>query len=114
MKKKEYARRKKKIFGTAERPRLVVHRSLKHIYAQIVVDEEHRTIVGASENSKELRESLKKAKSKVESSKAVGEYLAKIALEKKVKKIVFDRNGYKYHGRVKALAEGARQGGLEF
>ncbi len=107
-------RRKKKIVGTSERPRLVVYRSLKYIYGQIVDDTRQRTLVGASSLSGEIREQVAKAPNRIEASRLVGEYLARKALEKNIKKIVFDRNGYKYHGRVKALAEGARQGGLEF
>ncbi len=114
MKKKTYARRKKKIIGTAERPRLVVSRSLKYIYGQIINDYDQKTIVGASELSKDLKADLKSAKSKVEASKLVGIHLAKLAKQKKIENVVFDRNGYNYHGRVKALAEGAREGGLKF
>lgn len=114
MKEKKYARRKAKIVGTAERPRLVVYRSLKFIYGQIIDDYENKTLIGVSNKTKDLQDQLKNAKSKVEASKMVGEYLAKKAREKDIKQIVFDRNGYKYHGRVKALADGAREGGLEF
>jgi large subunit ribosomal protein L18 len=111
---KKKIRRKKKIFGSSERPRLVVFRSLKYIYGQIVDDEKGITIIGASNLSKELRDQLKDAKTKVEQSRIVGKFLAQKAVEKNIKKIVFDRNGYRYHGRVKAFAEGAREGGLEF
>jgi large subunit ribosomal protein L18 len=114
MSKNKSVRRKKRIIGTSERPRLVVYRSLRYIYGQIVDDHENKTIVGVSNFSKDLQEQLKDAKSKVEVSKMVGVFLAKKAQEKKIKKIIFDRNGYKYHGRVKALADGAREGGLEF
>lgn len=114
MKKKAYARRKRRIIGTAEKPRLVVSRSLKYVYGQIIDDYSQKTIIGASENSKELKAAVKKAKSKVESSKLVGEYLAKQAKKKKIDSVVFDRNGYKYHGRIKALAEAAREAGLKF
>ena len=107
-------RRKKKLVGTPERPRLVVYRSLRYIYGQIIDDSDQKTLIGASDISKELRDKLKDVKSKIESSKLVGEFLAKKALEKNIKKVVFDRNGYKYHGRVKALADGAREGGLDF
>jgi len=93
---------------------LVVYRSLKYIYGQIVDDSKEKTILTVSNLSKDIKNDVSKAKSKIESSKMVGEYIAKKALEKKIKKVVFDRNGYKYHGRVKAFAEGARQGGLEF
>lgn len=107
-------KKKKRIMGSPERPRLVVYRSLKYIYGQIVDDASDKTIIGASNLSKEIKAEVAKAKSKIEASKLVGEFLAQKALEKKIKKVVFDRNGYKYHGRVKALAEGARQGGLNF
>ena len=93
---------------------MVVHRTLRGIYGQIVDDSLQRTIVGGGSKSKEIQEAVKKAANKTEVSKLVGELLSKKAKEKKISKIVFDRNGYKYHGRVKALAEGARQGGLEF
>lgn len=97
-----------KIFGTRQRPRLSVFRSGKNIYAQIIDDSAGRTLVEAS--------SLKlsaKAK-KTETSRAVGSALAQAALPKNIISVVFDRGGYKYHGRVKALAEGAREGGLKF
>jgi large subunit ribosomal protein L18 len=107
-------RKKQKFTGTSERPRLVVFRSLNNIYGQIVDDTKQKTLLGASTLSKEIRDDLKKTKSKTEKSEKVGELIAKKAKAKKVKKVVFDRNGYEYHGRVKALAEGARKGGLEF
>jgi large subunit ribosomal protein L18 len=107
-------RRKKKMIGTADRPRLVVSRSLKNIYGQLVDDIAQKTIFGASELSKELREELNDVKSKVEKSKRVGAFIAKKAKEMGIETIIFDRNGYQYHGRVKALAEGAREGGLKF
>lgn len=111
---KKKIRRKRKVFGTAERPRLVVSRSLRYIYGQIVDDSIQKTLIGASEKSSELRDALKDAKTKVEASKRVGEFLAKKAKEQGIESVVFDRNGYKYHGRIKALAEGAREGGLKF
>lgn len=107
-------RRKTGIIGTSERPRLVVYRSLRYVYGQIVDDTQEKTILTGSDLSKEIRKDANKAKSKIEASKIVGEFIAKKALEKKIKKVVFDRNGYKYHGRIKALAEGARKGGLDF
>jgi large subunit ribosomal protein L18 len=103
-----------KIFGTPERPRLSVYRSLKHIYAQIIDDTKGHTLVAMSSLSKEIRDKVKEAKTKTEVSRIVGFALAKKALEKGITKVVFDRNGYKYHGRVKALAEAAREGGLIF
>lgn len=107
-------RRKRKLISKPDRPRLVVFRSLKYIYGQIVDDEKGITLVGASNLSKEIRDEVSKAKTKTEQSKLVGKFLAKKALEKNISKIVFDRNGYRYHGRVKAFAEGLREGGLEF
>jgi large subunit ribosomal protein L18 len=103
-----------KIFGTPERPRLSVYRSLKHIYAQIIDDTKGHTLIAMSSLSKEIRDKVKEAKTKTEVSRIVGLALAKKALEKGITKVVFDRNGYKYHGRVKALAEAAREGGLIF
>ena len=104
---------RKKIRGTSERPRLTVYRSLKYIYAQIIDDEAGHTLVAASTLEKELREKLKSTKD-IEAAKTVGELIAKRALEKGIEKVVFDRNGYKYHGRVKALADAAREAGLKF
>ena len=103
-----------KIFGTPERPRLSVYRSLKHIYAQIIDDTRGHTLVAMSSLSKEIRDEVKNAKTKTEVSRIVGLALAIKALEKGITKVVFDRNGYKYHGRIKALAEAAREGGLIF
>lgn len=105
---------RKKILGTPERPRLSVFRSLKHMYAQIIDDISGHTLVACSTLSPELREELKGKTKNVEAARKVGFLLAKRALEKGIKKVVFDRGYFKYHGRVKALAEGAREGGLEF
>jgi large subunit ribosomal protein L18 len=113
MKKKSY-RRKKRVYGTKERPRLVVFRSLTNIYGQLIDDSSKGAIVGASSLSKEIRNEVKKSKSKMDTSKVVGKLLAERAKDKKIKKVIFDRNGYAYHGRIKALAEAAREGGLEF
>jgi large subunit ribosomal protein L18 len=107
-------KKKKRVFGDKERPRLVVFRSLNNIYGQIVDDSVQKTLIGASSKSKEIQGDLKKSQGKIEKSKIVGNLIAKKAKAKKIKKVVFDRNGYAYHGRVKALAEGAREGGLEF
>ncbi|OEU67052.1 MAG: 50S ribosomal protein L18 [Desulfobacterales bacterium PC51MH44] len=107
-------KKKKRVFGDKDRPRLVVFRSLNNIYCQIVDDSAQKTIIGASSKSKEIQGDLKKSKGKTEKSRIVGDLIAKKAKDKKIKKIVFDRNGYAYHGRVKALAEGAREGGLKF
>ena len=108
---KRHTRIRQKIFGTPQMPRLVVFRSLKNIEGQIVDDVKEITLIGISSISKEVD---KKGKKKVEVSKVVGQQLAKKAKEKGIEKIVFDRNGYLYHGRVKAFAEGAREGGLKF
>lgn len=107
-------RRKKRMFGTSERPRLVVFRSLRYIYGQIVDDSQQKTILSVSNLTKEVKAELKDAKTKAEQSKIIGKILAEKAKEKNINKVIFDRNGYAYHGRVKALAEGAREGGLEF
>ena len=111
--KRKKRRIRKKIAGTAERPRLVVYRSLAHIYAQLVDDSEGRTLVALSSLSKRPTDEIKKAKSRREISNIVGRGLAKIAKGNGISRVVFDRNGYLYHGRVKAVAEGAREGGLK-
>ncbi|MCS7012978.1 MAG: 50S ribosomal protein L18 [Chloroherpetonaceae bacterium] len=107
------ARVRAKIRGTAERPRLSVYRSLKHIYAQIIDDEKGETLVAITSNSKAFAPMLN-GKKKVEVSREIGRMLAEKAKAKGITKVAFDRNGYRYHGRVKALADGAREGGLEF
>ena len=110
-------RRKKHIHkvvkGTIERPRLVVFRSMRQIYCQLVDDEGRKTITGISSLSPDLREQVSKMKP-CDAGKAVGEAIARKALEKNIQHVVFDRNGFPYHGRVKAVAEGARKGGLQF
>jgi len=111
--KARHRRVRKKITGTPERPRLNVFRSLKHIYAQIIDDYAGRTLVAASTLDRELRDKIKYG-GNIEAAKQVGALIARRALEKGIKKVVFDRGGYLYHGRVKALAEAAREGGLEF
>ncbi|HEY6192266.1 MAG TPA: 50S ribosomal protein L18 [Bacteroidota bacterium] len=103
-----------KIQGTTERPRLTVYRSLHHLYAQLVDDSIGKTLVSTSTLSKDLREELKGVKARKEIAKRVGMNVGKKAVEQKVKRVVFDRNGYLYHGIVKALADGAREAGLEF
>ncbi len=103
---------RKKIFGTTEKPRLVVFRSHKHISAQIVDDEDGKTLVAMSTVSKDIK--IDKSKKKTEQSFEVGKKLGEIAVKKGIKKVCFDRSGYLYHGRVKALADGARKSGLEF
>lgn len=111
---KKQARIRKKIKGTVNRPRLVVFRSAKHAYAQIVDDSTGKTLVSVSTLSKDLRENVKQAKTPIARYKMVGVATAKKAIEKNIKEVVFDRSGYLYHGRVKALADGAREGGLKF
>ncbi len=114
---KRRIRRKKHIHkvvtGTPQRPRLVIYRSMRQIYAQLVDDESRRTITGVSSLNPDLRERVAKLKP-CEAGLAVGEAIARKALEKNIQRVVFDRNGFPYHGRVKALAEGARKGGLQF
>ena len=107
---KRHQRVRKNISGTAERPRLNVYRSLSHIYAQIIDDTKGITLVSASSLDKDFTG----YGGNIEGAKAVGMLVAKKALEKGIKAVVFDRGGYIYHGRVAALAEGAREGGLEF
>ncbi len=104
---------RKKIFGTPDRPRLVVKRSNRHIYAQIIDDAAGLTLVSASTMSKTLRGQLQKTGDK-KAAEAIGEAVAKQALGVGIKCVCFDRNRYKYHGRVKALADGARKAGLVF
>lgn len=105
---------RKKITGTTARPRLTIYRSAKHVYAQIIDDATGKTLVSASTLSKDLQEELKKAPSRLAICKIVGVAAAKRALEKNIQQVVYDRNGYLYHGRVKAVADGAREGGLKF
>lgn len=111
---KRKKRVRKKIRGTPERPRLSVYRSNKHIYAQIIDDVAGRTLEAFSSLHKEIQEKKDFFKGKVEVAKEVGRILAQRALAKGIEKVVFDRNGFLYHGRVKAVAEGAREGGLKF
>jgi len=115
--KKRHKRVRSRIYGTSKCPRLCVFKSNKYTYAQLIDDEKGRTLVAA--NSLELvspikRGSKKKKLTKVETALELGKSLAQKAIKKKIKKIVFDRGGYKYHGRVKAVADGAREGGLKF
>ncbi|MCD6214380.1 MAG: 50S ribosomal protein L18 [Candidatus Desulfofervidus sp.] len=105
---------RKKIFGTSAMGRLCVFKSLKHIYAQIIDDTQGRTLVAASTLDPVLREQIKDMKGKILPANEVGKLVAQRALEKGIKKVVFDRNGFPYHGRIKALAKGAREAGLEF
>lgn len=103
---------RKKVRGSADRPRLSVFRSASHIYAQVIDDDSNRTLVAASSLSKEIVGSEKGKKS--EMAKQVGKLVAKKCIESDIKKVVFDRNGFVFHGRIKELAEAAREAGLEF
>ena len=108
---KRKKRIRKNIFGNEERPRLSVFRSSKHIYAQIIDDTKGVTLVSASTLDKEYQENKVEGK-KVEIAKAIGNLIGKRALDNGIKKVVLDRNGFLYHGRIKALSEGAREAGL--
>ena len=107
-------RSKRNNIAHPSRPRLVVYRSNKHISAQVINDHDGKTLASASSLDKTIKESVKKAKSKIEVSTLIGAALAERALKNKVKEVVFDRNGFPYHGRVKAVADAAREAGLEF
>lgn len=109
---KRKVRIKKKICGTADRPRLTVFRSLKHIYAQVIDDSTGHTILAMSTLNKDV--SGEEGGDKKEIALRVGAEIAKKCQEKKIEKVIFDRNGFLYHGRIKALADGARKAGLEF
>jgi len=104
---------RRKLSGTAGQPRLTVFRSSRHIYAQVIDDASGRTLAHASTLSKDLKGSLDEG-NKTEAAKKVGALVAKICLSKNIERVVFDRNGYLYHGRISALAKAARQGGLKF
>ena len=108
---RRHLRVRRKVTGVAERPRLAVFRSLNHIYAQVIDDQTGRALVSACSLEKELREGAGK---KTEKAKEVGTLLAQRALASGINTVVFDRGGFIYHGRVKALAEAAREGGLQF
>ena len=108
---RRHLRVRRKVSGTAERPRLVVYRSLKHIYAQLVNDEVGGTLLGVSDVSEGVQVD---GAGKVGRAKGTGKLLAEKAKAAGIKKVVFDRAGYRYHGRVQAVADGAREGGLEF
>lgn len=110
---KRQARVRRNVRGTAERPRLCIFRSAKHIYAQIIEDSTGKTLAAASTVCKDVVDGLKYT-GNVEAAKAVGAAIAKKALANNVKQVVFDRNGFLYHGRVKALADAAREAGLTF
>lgn len=111
VRKKRHQRVRRKLSGTAERPRLNVYRSNQHIYAQLIDDTKGHTILSASTLDKEFDLD---STSNAEASKRVGELVAKRAIEKGYNKVIFDRGGYLYHGRIKSLADAAREAGLEF
>jgi large subunit ribosomal protein L18 len=108
---RRHLRVRKKVSGTASRPRMVVFRSIKHIYAQLVDDDRGVVLLGVSDGSEGIAAG---GKGKVAKGKAAGMLLAQKAVSAGITKVVFDRGGYRYHGRVKAVADGAREGGLEF
>jgi large subunit ribosomal protein L18 len=110
---RRHARVRKHVSGTLERPRLNIFRGLSHIYAQIIDDEAGNTLASASTLDQELRAKME-GKNKIEQAKLVGQAIAERAKAKGIGKVVFDRGGYQYFGRVKALADSAREGGLEF
>jgi large subunit ribosomal protein L18 len=113
MRQRRHKRVRKQIAGTSKRPRLNVYRSLSQIYAQVIDDTKGHTLASASTLDSELKKKLKGLK-KTEQARLVGELVAKRAKEKGIRQVVFDRGGYKYHGRVKALADAARESGLVF
>jgi large subunit ribosomal protein L18 len=110
---RRHERTRKKVAGTGERLRLSVYRSLNHIYAQIINDVDGNTLISASSLDNSVKE-LNQHKGNCKTAKEVGTLVAKKALEKGIKQVVFDRSGYLYHGRIKALADAAREAGLEF
>lgn len=112
--KRRHMRLRNKISGSAERPRLAVFRSLHHIYAQVIDDVNGSTLVAASTVDPEIKKDLKGSPGSIAGAKAVGAAIAKRAQAKGLKRVIFDRGGHIYHGRVKALAEAARESGLEF
>jgi len=111
--KARHQRIRERVVGTSERPRLCVHRSLNNMHAQIIDDSAGKILLGKSTLAKDLKSKLKTG-GNIEASTLLGEFLAKEAIKKGIKKVSFDRGGCLYHGRVKAFAEGVRKGGLEF
>ncbi len=111
---RRHVRLREKLAGTADRPRLSVYKSLHHIYAQIIDDVQGKTLLSASTIDPEVRTQVDSYGGNVESAKIVGKLIAERAQAKGIKQVVFDRGGYNYHGRVAALAEAARENGLEF
>lgn len=112
--KKRHARIRNRVFGVSEKPRMVVFRSQKHIYAQVIDDAQGKTLAAANTLQKEVKDKIKDEMSNMDIAKVVGGSLAEKSLKAGVESVVFDRAGYKYHGRIAALAEGARKGGLKF
>lgn len=110
---RKHARVRKGVSGTPKRPRFCVYKSNKHLYAQIVNDEENRSLITVSTAAKEIRTQVKSTDS-LEAAKALGEAVANKAKEKGITAVVFDRGGYPYHGKVKAIADAARKGGMQF
>jgi large subunit ribosomal protein L18 len=110
---RRHRRLRKRVSGTTQKPRLCIFRSNLHIYAQVIDDEAGHTIVSASTKDKDARSTITDGQ-KTEQSKMVGQILAERALQAGITQVVFDRGGYKYHGRIKALADGAREAGLKF
>ncbi len=108
------SRVRKKVLGTAERPRLTVRKSLRNVFAQIIDDEKMATLIGLSSDSKEMEKIISDKDNKTAAAKKVGLKLAELAKAKGIEAVVFDRNRFRYHGRIKAVADGAREGGLKF
>jgi large subunit ribosomal protein L18 len=111
---RRHLRVRRKVMGTAERPRLTIFRSLSNVYCQLIDDQKGLTVASASTLTPEIKQKLGEKRGNVKASEAVGEQIAKLAQAKGIKKVCFDRAGYRYHGRVKALADAARKAGLEF
>jgi large subunit ribosomal protein L18 len=109
-----HMRVRRKVVGSPERPRLAIYRSLSNMYVQVIDDAAGKTIIAGSTLTPELKAKLGEKRGNVKASEALGEFIAKRALEKGIKQVAFDRAGYKYHGRVKAVADAARKAGLEF
>jgi large subunit ribosomal protein L18 len=112
--KRRHSRVRRKLSGTSERPRLNVFRSLNHIYAQVIDDSQGATLVAASSLDTSIRDVGKEDNGRIEQASLVGKLIAERAKETGINQVVFDRGGYRYHGRVKALAEAAREAGLKF
>lgn len=112
--KRAHMRLRNKVHGTEERPRLAVHKSLRYVEAQLIDDLEGRTLAYASSRESDLRSGLETSPASVEAAEAVGQLIAERAKEKGIDKVVFDRGGFIYHGKVKAIADAAREAGLDF